>query len=380
MSYTTRKPIKVMPIFGTRPEAIKVAPVIQALQRRPEAFEVTICVTAQHRDLLDQVLSLFRIKPDFDLEIMQEKQSLSYLTAAILTRLETILQENRPDWILVQGDTTTAMTGALAGFYHRIRVGHIEAGLRTGDRHAPYPEEINRRLADSLCDLHFAPTPGARDNLLREGFPPDTIHVTGNTVIDALLSIVHQEEQNALARFGHLIMPGRRLIVVTAHRRENFGAPLEQICKALTEVARHYGPTIQIIYPVHPNPYVRDCVYRLLSHIENITLIDSLDYLPFVHLLNRAHLILTDSGGIQEEAPSLGIPVLVLRDRTERPEGVAAGTLKLVGTDAQRIVDETMRLLDHPEEYRKMAQAQNPYGDGQASERIVDLIGDYHRS
>lgn len=380
MSNTNRKPIRVMPIFGTRPEAIKMAPVIQALQRRPESFDVTVCVTAQHRDLLDQVLSLFRIKPDFDLGIMQERQSLSYMTAVILTRLETILQENPPDWILVQGDTTTAMTGALAGFYHRLRVGHIEAGLRTGDRHAPYPEEINRRLADSLCDLHFAPTSGARDNLLREGFPPDTIHVTGNTVIDALLSIVHQEGQDALARFSHLIMPGRRLIVVTAHRRENFGAPLEQICKALTDVARRYGPAIQIIYPVHPNPYVRDCVYRLLSHIENITLTDPLDYLPFVHLLNRAHLILTDSGGIQEEAPSLGIPVLVLRDCTERPEGVAAGTLRLVGTDAQRIVDETMRLLDHPEEYEKMARAQNPYGDGQASERIVDLISDYHRS
>ncbi|MBM3262412.1 MAG: UDP-N-acetylglucosamine 2-epimerase (non-hydrolyzing) [candidate division Zixibacteria bacterium] len=369
-----------MPIFGTRPEAVKMAPVVEALKRRPETFDIKICVTAQHRELLDQVLSLFRIEPDFDMGIMQANQSLSYTTSTILTRLEDILKEHRPDWVLVHGDTTTSMTAALAGFYQRIRVGHVEAGLRTGDRYAPYPEEINRRIADTLSDLHFAPTQGARDNLLREGYSPDTIHVTGNTVIDALLSIIHQGEGQTAGLLNSLVMPGRRLIVVTAHRRENLGAPLEQICHALIGLAHHYKKTVQIIYPVHPNPRVRETVHRLLGQVENITLTDPLEYLPFVHLLNRATLILTDSGGIQEEAPSLGVPVLVLRDVTERPEGVEAGTLKLVGSDTQGIMDETIRLFDDPVEYRRMSQAQNPYGDGRASERIAHVLAKWSLS
>lgn len=375
-----RQRIKAMPIFGTRPEAVKMAPVVEALKRRPETFDIKICVTAQHRELLDQVLSLFRIEPDFDMGIMQANQSLSYTTSTILTRLEDILKEHRPDWVLVHGDTTTSMTAALAGFYQRIRVGHVEAGLRTGDRYAPYPEEINRRIADTLSDLHFAPTQGARDNLLREGYSPDTIHVTGNTVIDALLSIIHQGEGQTAGLLNSLVMPGRRLIVVTAHRRENLGAPLEQICHALIGLAHHYKKTVQIIYPVHPNPRVRETVHRLLGQVENITLTDPLEYLPFVHLLNRATLILTDSGGIQEEAPSLGVPVLVLRDVTERPEGVEAGTLKLVGSDTQGIMDETIRLFDDPVEYRRMSQAQNPYGDGRASERIADVLAKWSLS
>jgi len=375
-----RQRIKAMPIFGTRPEAVKMAPVVEALKRRPETFDIKICVTAQHRELLDQVLSLFRIEPDFDMGIMQANQSLSYTTSTILTRLEDILKEHRPDWVLVHGDTTTSMTAALAGFYQRIRVGHVEAGLRTGDRYAPYPEEINRRIADTLSDLHFAPTQGARDNLLREGYSPDTIHVTGNTVIDALLSIIHQGEGQTAGLLNSLVMPGRRLIVVTAHRRENLGAPLEQICHALIGLAHHYKKTVQIIYPVHPNPRVRETVHRLLGQVENITLTDPLEYLPFVHLLNRATLILTDSGGIQEEAPSLGVPVLVLRDVTERPEGVEAGTLKLVGSDTQGIMDETIRLFDDPVEYRRMSQAQNPYGDGRASERIAHVLAKWSLS
>jgi UDP-N-acetylglucosamine 2-epimerase (non-hydrolysing) len=370
--------IKVMTIFGTRPEAVKMAPVIKALQNRPDEIDVKICVTAQHRELLDQVLEVFQIRPDYDLEIMKAGQSLSYLTANILTKLDPILQDEKPDWILVQGDTTTVMTAAIAGFYHRIRIGHIEAGLRTGDKFSPYPEEFNRRIADQISDLHFAPTEMTRDNLLREGFPDENIHVTGNTCIDALLGIVGREDPGVSEKWDRLLDPNRRLIVVTAHRRENFGPPFDDICTALLELSEKYASTIQIVYPVHPNPQVKARAYALLNEIDNIHLCDPIDYLPFVHLLNRADLILTDSGGIQEEAPSLGVPVLVLRESTERPEGIKAGTLKLVGTDPRRIVEETSVLLDDPIAYEKMAGTVNPYGDGQASERIVDLICKYH--
>lgn len=363
-----------MTIFGTRPEAIKMAPVIKALHRRADTIESKICVTAQHRDLLDQPLALFHIQPDYDLQIMQQQQTLSYITANVLTKLETIILQEHPDWILVQGDTTTAMAAALAGFYHRVRVGHVEAGLRTHDRYNPYPEEINRRIADSVCDLHFAPTRLARENLLSEGFKDSSISVTGNTVIDALLDIVQREDDPTFHALNGILMPGRRVIVVTAHRRENFGAPLEQICAALLDLAHRYTDTIQIVYPVHPNPKVKSLAYTLLNDTENITLVAPLDYLPFVHLMNSADLILTDSGGIQEEAPSLGKPVLVLRETTERPEGVEAGTLKVIGTDRQSIVRETARLLDDTTAYEAMAGAVNPYGDGHAGERIVDIL------
>lgn len=362
-----------MTIFGTRPEAIKMAPVIKALRRRGE-IETRVCVTAQHREMLDQVLSLFRIQPDYDLGIMQEQQTLAYITASVLTKLDPILAADRPDWILVHGDTTTTMAATLAGFYHRVRVGHVEAGLRTWNRYNPYPEEVNRKIVDSVCDLHFAPTPGARKNLLREGVDDRTIVVTGNTAVDALLDIIQQGEQAAGDGLDGLVMPDRRLIVVTAHRRENVGPPLEQICGALIDLANRYQSTVQIVYPVHPNPQVKDQVYALLQGIDNITLIPPVEYLTFVHLMNRAEVILTDSGGIQEEAPSLKKPVLVLRERTERPEGVTAGTLKVVGTDRQRIVQETVRLLDDPAEYRRMAEATNPYGDGRAGERIADVL------
>lgn len=366
--------LKVLTIFGTRPEAVKMAPVIKELQRRSGQIETKICVTAQHRDLLDQVLGVFQIQPDYDLQIMKERQSLSYLTANILTRLDPILQEEKPDWILVQGDTTTVMAGALAGFYHRIRVGHIEAGLRTGDKYSPYPEEINRRITGQIANLHFAPTEWTRDNLLREGFAPGSVHVTGNTVIDALFDIVAREAPAFDDPLWCRLQADRRLILVTAHRRENFGAPFEEICSALMDLAQAYSDSIQIVYPVHPNPHVRERAYERLGAIDNILLTEPVEYLSFAHLMKRAYLMLTDSGGIQEEGPSLGVPVLVLRESTERPEGVAAGTLRLVGSDRRRIVEEASRLLDDPAEYARMAHATNPFGDGHASERIVDLL------
>ncbi|MBT5875164.1 MAG: UDP-N-acetylglucosamine 2-epimerase (non-hydrolyzing) [Candidatus Latescibacteria bacterium] len=369
-----KKKLKVLTIFGTRPEAIKMAPVIDALRKRSDAIDVRICVTAQHRELLDQVLEIFAIEPDYDLQIMQDNQTLSYVTANILTKLDSIIQNENPDWILTQGDTTSAMTGALAGFYHRVRVGHIEAGLRTGTPHSPFPEEINRRIADQVSDLHFAPTERTRDNLLREGFSSDSIYVTGNTVIDALLATVSRDEPAMLESISHLLPVGKRLIVVTAHRRENFGEPFSDICHALRDLAREFVSSIQIVYPVHPNPHVRERAHEMLGAVENIILTEPLEYLPFAHLLNRADLIITDSGGIQEEAPSVGVPVLVLRESTERPEGVEAGTLKVIGTDRHRIVAETKRLLNDKKEYDRMAGAKNPYGDGHAGQRIVDIL------
>jgi UDP-N-acetylglucosamine 2-epimerase (non-hydrolysing) len=361
--------LKVLSIFGTRPEAIKMAPVVRALRAREDEVASFVCVTAQHRRMLDQVLALFAIAPDFDLNLMQHDQSLTGLTAQALTKLDAVLGEARPDWVLVQGDTTTAMTGALAAFYRRIRVAHVEAGLRTGDRFHPFPEEINRRIADAVCDLHFAPTEAARANLLREGVDDARIVVTGNTVIDALLDVAAKPFDWNASELAP-IQRDRRLILVTAHRRENFGRPLEGICKALRELAAT-SPDLHFVYPVHLNPHVIGPVRERLSGIENITLLDPLEYLPLVHLMKASFLILTDSGGLQEEAPGLGKPVLVLRDVTERPEGVEAGTVKLVGTECETIVRETRRLLDDIGEYERMARAVNPYGDGKASERIV---------
>ena len=368
---------RVMAIFGTRPEAVKMAPVIKALQELPEVIETRICVTAQHREMLDQVLNAFAIKPDVDLDLMQPDQSLAELTARIFTELDPVLKDLRPDWLLVQGDTTTVMAAAVLGYYNQIKVGHVEAGLRTHDKWQPFPEEINRRLAGVVADLHFAPTENNRQNLLREGIPDELIRVTGNTAIDALHLISQQptppQTRDLLAQAG--VAPGdRRLVLVTAHRRENFGQPIAGICTALARLADRYHDEITLIYPVHLNPHIQGPVYDRLSGIENIILLPPLDYLPLVHLMKRATLILTDSGGIQEEAPSFGIPTLVLRERTERQEGVTAGTLRLVGTDPEAVFSAAQELLDVPEAYAAMAGAVNPYGDGHAAERIVAAL------
>ncbi len=368
--------MRVLSIFGTRPEAIKMAPVVRRLARTP-GVESRVCVTAQHREMLDQVLGLFAITPDVDLNLMRPNQSLAALTAAVFTHLDPVLRDLRPDWVLVQGDTTTVMAAALLAYYHRIRVGHVEAGLRTGDKFQPFPEEINRRVAGAVADLHFAPTEWARQNLLRENVPADHIVVTGNPVIDALHWVVQQPFDLRSLGIPALDDPAVRLILVTAHRRENFGAPLERICAALRTLAETYAGAVHLVYPVHLNPNVQEPVYRLLGDVPHITLLPPLDYLPLVHLLRRAHLVLTDSGGLQEEAPGLGVPVLVLREKTERPEGVQAGTVKLVGTDTARIVREARRLLDDPAAHAAMAQAVNPYGDGHAAERIVDALLKY---
>lgn len=370
-------PIRIMTIFGTRPEAVKMAPIIHELQRFPDAITTLIGVTAQHREMLDQVLDAFQIAPDFDLNLMQPDQNLADLTARIFNHLNPYLQQHQPDWLLVQGDTTTVMVAALLGYYNHIKVGHVEAGLRTHDKWQPFPEEINRRVAGVVADLHFAPTENNRLNLLNEGIRDEHIHVTGNTAIDALRIISHQLPpaltEQLLARAG--VIPGdRRLVLVTAHRRENFGQPIVDICQALLHLASHYREEIAIVYPVHLNPSIQEPVYTLLNAVENIHLLPPLDYVPMVHLMKHATLILTDSGGIQEEAPSFGIPTLVLRARTERQEGVTAGTLKLVGTDPDRIFSEAMRLLDVPEAYAAMAGAVNPYGDGHAAERIVAAL------
>ena len=344
--------------------------------KRPDTIIGRVCVTAQHRHLLDQVLDLFGIKPDYDLDIMQAGQSPTQVAASVLARLEPILREEKPDWVLVQGDTTTVAAASLAAFYAGIQVGHVEAGLRTNNKRQPFPEEINRRIAGLIADLHFAPTARSRANLLAEGVPDANIEVTGNTVIDALKWVTQKPMPHGILPAG---LPDAdddttRLILVTAHRRENFGAPLDQICLAVRDIATSYGDQVHLVYPVHPNPNVRGPVYALLSDLSNVTLTPPLDYLPMVHLLKRATLVLTDSGGLQEEAPGFGKPVLVLRAVTERPEGVEAGTARLVGTDRKRIVEQATRLLNDPLAYAEMAKAVNPYGDGQAAGRIVDAL------
>lgn len=365
--------MRVLCVFGTRPEAIKMAPVIKELRKVQDRIETRVCVTAQHREMLDQVLRIFDIRPDYDLNLMQEGQTLTQVTSEVLMHLSSVIASEKPDWILVQGDTTTVMASALTAYFHSVRVGHVEAGLRTWDKSHPFPEEINRRVADIVADLHFAPTDWARDNLLREGVVESSIVVTGNTVVDALLDVASRS-YSFPDNLAPIVASGKRLILVTAHRRESFGEPFRQLCLALREIALSYARDVQLIYPVHLNPNVRAPVYEILANVPNILLLPPLEYVPLVHLLKRAYFVLTDSGGIQEEAPSFGIPVLVMRDVTERPEGIQAGTARLVGTDRQRIVAEARLLLDDPVAHRQMAQAKNPYGDGHASERIVSAL------
>lgn len=368
--------MKVMLVFGTRPEAIKMAPLVKGLQACPD-LQTVVCVTAQHREMLDQVLRLFDIVPEHDLNIMKPGQDLFDITGNILHGLKGVFQQEQPDLVLVHGDTTTTLATSLAAYYSRIAVGHVEAGLRTGNKHAPFPEEMNRKLTGALADIHFAPTPASQANLLREGVAADTIHVTGNTVIDALLAVVDKlrNDQALQAEFAQrfsFLDPKRRLVLVTGHRRENFGEGFQNICNALADIAAEHAD-VQVLYPVHLNPNVRQPVNDILAArgLANVHLIDPVDYLPFVYLMDRAHIIVTDSGGIQEEAPSLGKPVLVMRDTTERPEAVEAGTVKLVGTSRERIVAEARRLLTDEQAYAAMSRAHNPYGDGQAVQRIV---------
>lgn len=357
-----------------------MAPVVRAMQSS-DAFAVKVCVTAQHRQMLDQVLQLFDIRPDFDLDLMKPGQDLTDITSNVLLGLRDVFKTWRPDWVLVHGDTTTTLATSLAAYYQQIPVGHVEAGLRTGNIYAPWPEEMNRRIAGAIATLHFAPTETARANLLREGVAPPSIHVTGNTVIDALQQIAGRLRrdivlQNGIRQRFNFLSEEKKLVLVTGHRRENFGSGFENICHALAQLAGR--PDIEIVYPVHLNPNVQEPVHRILQGRHNIQLIEPQDYLPFVYLMNRAEIILTDSGGIQEEAPSLGKPVLVMRETTERPEAVEAGTVRLVGTDQAIIVREVTRLLDDPEEYRRMSRAHNPYGDGQAAQRILTILEDYH--
>lgn len=371
------KQIKVLTVFGTRPEAIKMAPLAKMLAQ-DSAFDAKVCVTGQHRQMLDQVLALFELVPEFDLNIMKSGQDLSDITVRILQELKAVFSEFRPDIVLVHGDTTTTFATTLACYYHQIPVGHVEAGLRTGDLYSPWPEEGNRCLTGVLSAYHFAPTESSKANLLREAKPQNRIWVTGNTVIDALLGVLEKIDQtptlaNELAARYPFLDPNKKMILVTGHRRESFGGGFERICQALANIAQTH-PAVQIVYPVHLNPNVREPVNRLLSGIDNVFLIEPQDYLPFVYLMNRAYLILTDSGGIQEEAPSLGKPVLVMRETTERPEAVKAGTVKLVGTDVEKIIREVMLLLNDHQAYQTMSQAHNPYGDGKACQRIIDAI------
>jgi len=373
------KPIRVLSIFGTRPEAIKMAPVVKTLEQNP-AIESRICVTAQHREMLDQVLELFNLHPDMDLDIMKPDQSLAALTADLFTRLDPVLLEEKPDWVLVQGDTTTVMAASLSAFYRGIRVGHVEAGLRTGDKFHPFPEEINRQITSVVADLHFAPTDFARANLLREGIPDGRIRVTGNTVIDALNYIIDKPTPPQVEQWlqnWEIGKEDRRLVLVTAHRRENFGAPIRQICQAVRVLSEHFGSEVQFVYPVHLNPNIQIPVHELLADLENVHLVDPLDYLSLIHLMRNATVVLTDSGGIQEEAAGLGKPTLVLREVTERPEGLQAGVLRLVGSDPQKIINETTRLLEDEAVYARMAQATNIFGDGKAAARIVDALVTY---
>lgn len=378
-----KKRKKILPVFGTRPEAIKMAPLIRMMQEDTVHFEVKVCVTAQHRQMLDGVLAVFGIVPDYDLDIMAPNQDLYDITSKVLLGLRDVIGDFKPDIVLVHGDTTTAMAATLAAFYQQVAVGHVEAGLRTYNLHSPWPEEMNRQVTDRLCKWHFAPTQQARENLLQEHISAESIAVTGNTVIDALLMVVDiigsersrsDLMRQVLGRKGYA--PGeRKYILVTGHRRENFGEGFQNICKAIREIAQCH-PNIDIVYPVHLNPNVQKPVYELLSGLQNVYLIKPLDYLPFVFAMQHAILLLTDSGGVQEEAPSLGKPVLVMRDTTERPEAVEAGTVKLVGTHVETIVESVTELLTNAELYKQMSETKNPYGDGYASERIIQSLLD----
>ena len=361
---------KIMSVFGTRPEAIKLAPVIKELQKYSDTLKSVVTVTAQHRQMLDSVLSVFAIKPDYDMNIMDKNQGLSDITCKVLKNIEVIYEKEQPDLVLVQGDTTTVFAASLAAYYRRIPVGHIEAGLRSRNKYQPFPEEINRRLTSVIAHLHFAPTDEAKTNLLKEGVSEDLICVTGNTVIDALLEVAAQD-----FTFDNDLLNNikGRMILITAHRRESFGKPFIDICNAILTLAKQYTD-VTFVYPVHLNPNVRNIVYPMLGNLSNIILIEPLEYMPFVHLMKRSYLILTDSGGIQEESPSLNKPVLILREVTERPEAVRAGCAELVGTDPQTIIRETTRLLEDTQEYERMTHIVNPFGDGHASQRIVDFI------
>jgi len=366
---------KIMAVFGTRPEAIKMAPLLQALQKNKN-YKLIITVTAQHREMLDQVMELFQLEADYDLDIMKDRQTLSGLSARIITKLDGILAEEKPDLLLVHGDTSSTFIGALTSFYHQIEIAHVEAGLRTYNKYSPFPEEINRQLTGVLADLNFAPTKTAKENLLLENTPAEKIFVTGNTVIDALLSIVDKNHKFENELLKNLDFENKKVILLTAHRRENLGEPMKNIFKAVQKLTKEIN-NLAVIFPVHLNPVIRELSKKMLADNKQIHLIDPLDYLPFANLMARADLVLTDSGGIQEEAPSLGKPVLVLRDTTERPEAVEAGTVLKVGTDPEVIFKESLKLLINAEVYQKRATAINPYGDGRAVERIIKAI-DYH--
>lgn len=367
------KKLKLMMVFGTRPEAIKMCPLVLEMKKYPDYIEPVVAVTAQHREMLDQVLSLFHIKPDYDLNIMTAGQTLYDVTTRALMGLKQVMEEAKPDMVLVHGDTTTTFAGALAAFYAQIPVGHVEAGLRTGNKYSPYPEEMNRKLTGAIADMHFAPTATSKHNLLQENVEPTAILVTGNTVIDALQATVKQDYTFADEDFNQVFASGHRLILMTTHRRENLGEPMRHVYRALKSVLETH-PDVETIFPVHKNPKVREIVRQELGGMERVHLIEPMDYEPFANLMAKVDIVLTDSGGIQEEAPALGKPVLVLRDTTERPEAVTAGTVKLVGTAYEDVLRETNMLLDDAEHYREMAEAANPYGDGRACERIIRAI------
>ena len=367
------KKIKVMTVFGTRPEAIKMAPVVLELKKYPDLITPIVAVTAQHRDMLDQVLNLFNIKPDYDLNIMAQGRTLFDITTKAMNGLNEVLSKEKPDIVLVHGDTTTTFAGALAAYYHETAVGHVEAGLRTYNKYSPFPEEMNRKLTGAIADLHFAPTDTASGNLKAEGTKEDKIFVTGNTVIDALHKTVTDDFKFDDEKLANIDYENKRIILVTTHRRENLGEPMRHVYKALKDIVNEFDD-VEIVFPVHKNPKVREVVNEELGNIEAVHLIDPLDYEPFANLMHRAFLVLTDSGGIQEEAPSLGKPVLVLRDTTERPEAVKAGTVKLIGTERQKVYEETKYLLTDHDEYQRMANTCNPYGDGKASKRIIEAI------
>lgn len=364
--------LKVMTVFGTRPEGIKMAPIVKVMENTEE-IENIVCVTAQHREMLDQVLDIFKIKPDYDLNIFKAGQTLTGITTKALEGLEKVIVETRPDLLLVQGDTTTVFAGALAAFYQKVKVGHVEAGLRSGNLYSPYPEEANRKLTGIVTNFHFAPTDESRENLLREGYPEEKIFITGNTVIDALFHVVKEDYIFEDSLLNGIDFENKRVILLTSHRRENIGKPMENIFTAIDEITRKYED-VEVVFPVHLNPKVRDIAHKVFDGNENIHLVEPLDYEPFTNLMSKSHIVVTDSGGLQEEAPSLGKPVLVVREETERPEGIEAGTAKLVGTSKENISKELDLLLSNKEEYKKMANAVNPYGDGKASERIVKVI------
>ena len=367
------KKLKLMTVFGTRPEAIKMCPLVLEMRKYPEYIQPIVAVTAQHREMLDQVLDLFGIVPDYDLNIMTSGQTLYDVTTRALMGLKPVMEEAKPDMVLVHGDTTTTFAGALAAFYAQIPVGHVEAGLRTGNKYSPYPEEMNRKLTGSIADMHFAPTGTSKANLLKENVQPESILVTGNTVIDALQTTVHSDYHFADEDFNKVFATGHKLILMTTHRRENLGEPMRHVYRALKSVLETHED-VEAIFPVHKNPKVREIVDQELGHLSRVHLIEPMDYEPFANLMAKVDIVLTDSGGIQEEAPALGKPVLVLRDTTERPEAVEAGTVKLIGTAYEDVLRETNRLLDDEKHYRSMAEAANPYGDGKACERIIKAI------